>query len=672
MVGIGVLSILFILVFLLARKNVDGVLQTMISAFVLLHAFLVVCAEVLSIFGWFSYGPVVIVSVVCIVGIISFGRGTLLKTVERKKREKLANIRHFLISAVFFLSVMVFAVSTVRKGLMYPPQNYDSLNFHCTRALYYWKYHRIANYSYSLTSAFYYYPPMNALLMSYGLIFLRGSDVLNNLIQFPSWVIAVYAVGGISDYLLEDIHGTKERIGSSHLYLLRYIPMSLMLFVPMSVLLVNTTQDDLLVASFSVITVYLLICLLRAKENQRLFFAVCAGASAGLSMYSKMTCLTVLGTMALYCVVLIIRKWPVRDTLVTSGIVVGCCALINIGQWIRTGVDLHGDFIGLSAAPLRSSSGDSLILKIIANIGYCMGSGNQEWSNNIDDIVRAIGYRFTSNPQRFDNYTTWGEVYSHDAYPNGFHAIVVMLAILVAVTIGLAKRSKELILYIICGVVATCGIAASMNIFVCAPRYLLPGLFMLLPLTSICISPIVTGIDNLLSDKDKQKLVVSLLLNAGLMLVMVISLRQAMRIQKADWYMPIPQYPSESTYEELRYRRVWSLQEPTTFIRSYMEQHGYSTIGIQENIVSPIYPLIYQFRDGYNLQYINDEYIQPGSTKVNLNQHKVEDFVPDCILLIETRDVEIKNTYTYEGDTYERVSDTYTVSVSTLTLYERK
>lgn len=262
--GLLMLCIEIIIIFLILYSYFDDLSDVIIIGFVFFNAIIVLFAEVLSIFTYYNLIGNSIMWGGIIFETVCFFR-TRIKAGFQKAGSVIKNKKitfSMCVGVIWWIAIGAITIIAISKSLMYPPQNCDSLIYHLPRSFLYWKNESIHNMPFSHRRGLY-GGPFNAILMTQLRVFTNGSDYFLNLIQLPSYLIASLACGGIAEYFCID----KKYLIYKKRY--KYISMFLILTVPMALLQASTTQNDLLVGSFSLITLSLLIKYLH--QNKKLF-----------------------------------------------------------------------------------------------------------------------------------------------------------------------------------------------------------------------------------------------------------------------------------------------------------------------------------------------------------------------------------------------------------------
>ena len=224
-----------------------------------------------SIFWSFTTIPLVIYN------FINRSRISKLEFSELKKNKLL-----WLVGAIFFFTFL--------SGILYAPNTIDSTVYHLTR-IEFWIQHKNINYFATQTDRMLYQPPL-AEYMILQLRVLQDSDTFSFIIQ---WFFSLGACIGVS--LLAEIAGANKKV--------QYLSFFIAATIPILVLQSSSTQNDVTVSFFIVMTAYFL--LKNLKENNS-FSAIFSGVSIGEAILTKGTAYVFLFPICMYWGIIILIK----------------------------------------------------------------------------------------------------------------------------------------------------------------------------------------------------------------------------------------------------------------------------------------------------------------------------------------------------------------------------
>ena len=621
----GLIVLLFLYVFFAKRKEW---FEAFLASFLMFYVHTVVQAEILSIFKSYNYfwcriwGSFLCAALLVII---------LKKHLRVQKQTILAlNSKN---SFFFATSIFILGSLAVIKALTYPPQNFDSMTYHVVRSFLWWKNQSIHNISFSHRHALY-FAPLNAICMTKMFIVANGSDYWLNLVQFPVWIVAIRAAVGIADELLIE----KRNIS--------WFATSFLVLTPLALFQASTTQNDLMVASFAVITVYILLKL--SKNIEDLFWWALLGFAGGLTILSKISGASTIFAFCIAFFVFCVFKKGILKVYRGGCLCIACGIILNIGYWIRNAVDLNGDFLAIGQSYNWGGKSWPVCIKILYNIGWSFGNENERWSkivsNYLQKIAELLGYSQY-------NYNVYMPDRSHDFYGAGYLAVVACVCLVITIIISIIRKKWVVLVYASSCVMSAIISAACFPPCNSSTRYMLGCFFLISPLLPWCI--------NELFFKTKEHAI----LKGILYMVFLLNVINSLYLSMNDIYMSFPKIRGNYSYEQLRtmpYYRTWD--EPRDTFIKLINDNGYCKIGIIDNVVLGEYPLLYQLKDKkYVIDYIDAQWGK---------EHAKKGFIPDCILVVNTLGEPITE-YEYVGHKYSVITNSYNIIYGTVTLLEK-
>jgi len=212
-----------------------------------------------------------------------------------------------------------------------PPNNWDSMTYHLSRAAYWRQWHTLAHFpsNYWAQNA----NPGNAEVLLLVTLLITHSAKLAFLVQFTAYVAATGAV-----------YGLARQLGARPVY--GIVAAGVFATMPEVILQSITPQNDLVAAAFTVCAVYFLV---DAVQERRYSSILLLGAALGLAIGTKPTALFALPGLG---VGLLAVLWSRHDILriTRKGMVVASTALLltaflGAPWYIANKVD-YGNFTG--------------------------------------------------------------------------------------------------------------------------------------------------------------------------------------------------------------------------------------------------------------------------------------------------------------------------------------
>lgn len=182
----------------------------------------------------------------------------------------------------FVFSIILIFALTFLSGILYAPNTIDSTVYHLTR-IEFWLQHRNVNYFATQTDRMLYQPPL-AEYMILQFRVLQDSDTFSFVIQ---WIFSLGSCVAVS--LLAEIAGTNRKT--------QYLSFFIAGSIPMVILQSSSTQNDVVVSFFILMTAYFM--LKNLKENQT-STAILSGFSIGQAILTKGTAYVFLFPICMY------------------------------------------------------------------------------------------------------------------------------------------------------------------------------------------------------------------------------------------------------------------------------------------------------------------------------------------------------------------------------------
>lgn len=273
-----VLLISFTSLFFIKLLKITNFIEKLLILFLFNWIQIIIGIEILSIFKIISYLPLIIFHIIsaliCLIFFIKKKMRFHLSFFEIKSNflnfYKNLNLNKVLkILLILWLLVIVFVPFLI--GVSVPPGNYDSMTYHLARAGF-WKQYQSLNH-YSTSVGFQNENPINAEVgLLWNLIFTNSS----NITFLSQWIAFII--------ILLTLYKILRKLGySSNVSFI-----SVFTFATFDIIILEayTTQNDLIVASFICLTLFLLIKVFESEEIN-LKYIILAGFAAGIAIGTK-------------------------------------------------------------------------------------------------------------------------------------------------------------------------------------------------------------------------------------------------------------------------------------------------------------------------------------------------------------------------------------------------
>lgn len=318
---------------------------------------------------------------------------------------------------ILFVSVVLF------QGLVYPPNNWDSLTYHMSRIMY-WIGNESVDYFPTHILRHLYQPPFAEYFILH-VNLLNGNDYFSNSIQLFFLVLSILAIWAVLDCFKLP-------------WFFKLLAAFLTITIPSVALQASTTKNDIVCSFFIISTVLFCIKSYRDYSFKNLLFL---GLSVGLAFLTKGTAYLFLAPILLsFAVFTFIKliKNPGFKIITNSVVALAIVIVLNFGQYYRNYM-LAGNLLNIDKAEAEMYSNDEMNSKLflsnlLKNSGLHLGYPIGEES---DEIIRSIHQKIgvpIDNPKtNYNNAPYQGpvEVLSHeDGVPNLIPFILIVICFL--------------------------------------------------------------------------------------------------------------------------------------------------------------------------------------------------------------------------------------------------
>lgn len=321
-----------------------SITRAVVDTIIVMMAISVAIAEITSLFTGYntvfvSIGWIVALTVASIWFVRCYRRLSikmLSQFIVKDFLKRISWLEWLMLGAIAIMFVALI-IKAFHLGPAYPV---DSIQYHMTRALMYYKNQSIHNYAVSFGHHVF-FAPFNGILISQIMILFGGKDVFSFLVQFAGLgmsIVAMYLIG--------------KEFDLPRIWCLAAATFTC--FVPLCVIQATTTQNDLILTGLCLVAVFYMIhvsktVFQKAAGINKLYHWVLLGLSCGLCVLTKVNAGLILGVFVLvfsgYIIIKQGKKGFIRLLLVAF-----CAIIIPLGFWIRNAIILNGDFLALSYA----------------------------------------------------------------------------------------------------------------------------------------------------------------------------------------------------------------------------------------------------------------------------------------------------------------------------------
>jgi 4-amino-4-deoxy-L-arabinose transferase-like glycosyltransferase len=434
------MAVIILLVCFLAVFLTTGILlgpqagkkETLVCSVIIFSVIIVLVTELLGAFNLLTYNFILLLwSIITLSNIFYLYKKRLLAVdfVNALKqriafaRNNLTRYEQYVLYAVFIILALIFI-----QGIIYPPNNWDSMAYHMARIPNWISHKSLAPYPTHIDRQIYQPPFAEYAILNIDL--LSGSDYLSNTIQLFFLLASLIAVVCIVKVL-----------GLSRLY--QIIAFVLAATIPEVVLEASSTQNDIVVSFFILSSVYFAVrAVIGGTAKNYLFLAFAAGLgilTKGIAGVFLVPIVFIFGIGMLWGILRTKNYRPLLYSALAIFIVLG----INAPQFYRN-YSVTSNILGTDAAEMQAYSNQKmspvlLLSGIIKNCGLHMGMiGTNRVANIADKVIykadALMGVDINSPANNF-NHTKYSSPQTfaaahEDSAPNFIHFILLLVSVI--------------------------------------------------------------------------------------------------------------------------------------------------------------------------------------------------------------------------------------------------
>ncbi len=191
---------------------------------------------------------------------------------------------------VLLISISILLVLILVQGLIYPPNNWDSMTYHLPRVMHWIQNESTNNYATNITRQIY-SPPFSEYSIAQ-IIILTGNDKLSNTVQYFYFLSAIVACVLILKLFTKNI---------------KIISLLVILSatIPEAILQASSTQNDIVHSFFVLSTLYFGLLTIKNSKVDNFFFS---GLSAGIGLLSKIIAYFYIPIILIFLSIVLIYK----------------------------------------------------------------------------------------------------------------------------------------------------------------------------------------------------------------------------------------------------------------------------------------------------------------------------------------------------------------------------
>ncbi len=344
---------------------------------------------------------------------------------------------------IYFIIICLIFLLILFQGIIYPPNNWDSLTYHMSRIMY-WLGNENLNHFPTHILRHLYQPPFAEYIIMHVNV-LQGNDYFSNSIQLLFLVFCLFPLNEILN-----VFG----IGRSS----KLISFLFCITTPSVLLQASTTKNDIVCAFFILTSIlFLYKCYKESTLSNYLFL----GISIGLGMLTKGTFYLFLFPALLIFLLFLGKQMlfekkfkPILYGLLSIFIL----SIINIGHFSRN-YAINNHVLSIDDVENNMYSNEEMNFtffssNLMKNIGLHMGYPfNSIYEDFILNIHKKIDVSIDEPKLNFlgTKYNTKKSIDTNeDLVPNSFHLMIILIASFVIIVNSICKKKyTELILLII-------------------------------------------------------------------------------------------------------------------------------------------------------------------------------------------------------------------------------
>jgi 4-amino-4-deoxy-L-arabinose transferase-like glycosyltransferase len=330
------------------------------------------------------------------------------------------------------------------QGIIYPPNNWDSLTYHMSRIMYWLSNESVEHFPTHIIRHLYQPPFAEFFILNLNL--LNGNDYLSNSVQ---WLFLVFTV--IATWSLLDFFPVNR--------FYKLLAAILIITIPAVELQSSTTKNDIVCGFFIITALYFTIRTYYEPSLKNFFFL---GLAIGLGVLTKGTAYLFLAPiLVLFGIFMLAKLIHTKNLkiLLRGFLLIFIVLMLNIGHYSRNykidGNLLHIDKTESKAYTNENRSAKLLISNLLKNAGLHLGYPIHEESDNIIRIIHEkMGYSLNNPDANYYGmpYEVAREITTHEDYAtNLIHFILILISFFAALIYGFKnlKNNRKLLLLLL-------------------------------------------------------------------------------------------------------------------------------------------------------------------------------------------------------------------------------
>jgi hypothetical protein len=327
------------------------------------------------------------------------------------------------------------------QGIIYPPNNWDSLTYHMSRIMYWLSNESVEHFPTPILRHLYQPPFAEFFILNLNL--LNGNDYLSNSVQWLFLVFTVIATGSLLDFF-----------PVSRFY--KLLAALLIITIPAVELQSSTTKNDI-VCGFFIITALSFSIRTYYETSLRNFFFL--GLAIGLAMLTKGTAYLFLAPiLVLFGIFMLAKLIQTKNLkiLLHGFLLIFIVLLLNIGHYSRN-YKIDGNLLNIDKAESKAYANENrnaklLFSNLLKNAGLHLGYPIHGESDKIIRIIhQKMGFSVDNTDANYYGMPYEGarKIATHEDYAtNLIHFILILISFFAAIIYGFknVKQNPKLLL----------------------------------------------------------------------------------------------------------------------------------------------------------------------------------------------------------------------------------
>lgn len=405
---------------------------------------IVIITEFLSIFNLINLLSIIIFWSLITIMLLLF----LLKRKRKLKKYLISSINHqknsyrnySLFQRTIIFVLFLFSIIIFFQGVLYPPNNWDSLTYHMSRIMYWIGNESVDHFPTHILRHLYQPPFSEFCILHFNLI--QGNDYFSNNLQLVFLLLSLFLINSILKKLNVSVNN-------------RLIILVLTISIPSVVLQASTTKNDIICGYFVLSTILYSINILTEQNFKNFLFL---GMSIGLGMLTK-------GTFYIFALPLILfilyvfLKSLIKDTkfnIIINGLfAVIIIIVLNFGHF-RRNYRVNNDILNIDETEGKMYSNSKMNFSLLSSnilknsglhLGYPIDTIGDKLIRKINNNYIGVDLNNADTNYLNIDYEGRTTITTHeDAAPNTYHFIIVFLSIILGILINFFKMNKKILL----------------------------------------------------------------------------------------------------------------------------------------------------------------------------------------------------------------------------------